>query len=343
TTSAVAGTPSLELGEFLIANSHVFQTETELQLNQILTAIKLAAKIVNRELRKAGLADILGEYGNENIQGEQQKKLDVLANQTFKQALQNRKVVCGICSEEEEHFVPVNANAHCVLLMDPLDGSSNIDVNVSVGTIFSIYRRLSPIGTPVTSLDFLQSGRDQIAAGYVLYGSSTMLVFANKSSEVNGFTLDQSLGTFYLSHPSLMFPDTASVYSTNEGNLKSYPAGAQAFFRYCQEGCRYNLRYIGSLVSDFHRNLLQGGIYVYPSTSKDKLGKLRLLYEANPMAFLAEKAGGAASNGFVPILDILPKELHQRTPFIVGTLDLVQKYDEFMKILSPDVESQLSA
>ncbi|KAF8819460.1 fructose-bisphospatase II [Cardiosporidium cionae] len=310
---------------------------------RILTAIKLASKIVNRELRKAGLADILGEYGNENVQGEQQKKLDVLANQTFKQALQNRKVVCGICSEEEENFISVNENAHCVLLMDPLDGSSNIDVNVSVGTIFSIYRRLSPIGTPVASSDFLQPGRDQIAAGYVLYGSSTMLVFANKSSEVNGFTLDHSLGTFYLSHPSLIFPEQATVYSTNEGNLKSYPAGARAFFRYCQEGCRFSLRYIGSLVSDFHRNLLQGGIYVYPSTVKDKNGKLRLLYEANPMAFIAEKAGGAASNGFERILDIIPTQLHQRTSFIVGTRELVEIFDNFMKITPPDVEYQPSA
>ncbi|KAL8443855.1 hypothetical protein Emed_006554 [Eimeria media] len=245
----------------------------------------------------AGLVDILGAAGNQNVQGEDQQKLDVFANKKFIQALVNREVVCGICTEEDDDFIPVNPNCQLVLLMDPLDGSSNIDVNVSVGTIFSIFQRISPVGQPVERRDFLQPGREQLAAGYVLYGSSTMLVMTTGSG-VNGFTLDPSLGTFFLSHPNMHFPSKAKIYSVNEGNYKAFPDGVKAFIEEAHSGERgpFSLRYIGSMVSDFHRNLLQGGIYLYPPTKKDPRGKLRLLYECNPMALLAEQAGGRATD-----------------------------------------------
>ena len=216
--------------------------------------------------------------------------------------------------------------------MDPLDGSSNIDVNVSVGTIFSVYRRVTPVGTPVTSEDFLQKGIHQVAAGYVIYGTSTMLVYTTGFG-VNGFTLNPAIGTFYLSHPNMQFSKDGTIYSINEGNYVHFPQGVKNYLKYCQleEADRpYTSRYIGSLVSDIHRNMIKGGIYIYPTSSKAPNGKLRLLYECNPMAFIAEQAGGKASDGYTRIMEIEPTELHQRVPFFCGSYNMVEKAEEFM-------------
>lgn len=324
------------LGEFIIANQNSFQY-TSGELSRLLNGIRLAAKVVNHEVNKAGLVDIIGSAGDTNIQGENQQKLDVLANEKFIQTLKNREIVCGIASEEEDDFIRINSfdkqhKNKYIVLIDPLDGSSNIDVNVSVGTIFSIYRRVTPEGTPVALEDFLQPGRNQIAAGYIIYGTSTMLVYTTGDG-VNGFTLNPALGTFYLSHPNMQFPETGKIYSVNEGNYIHFPQGVKDYIKYCQmeEGDRpYTSRYIGSLVSDFHRNMIKGGIYMYPKSSKAQNGKLRLLYECNPMAFLAEQANGKASDGFQPILDIQPTELHERVPFFCGSKKMVEKAEEFM-------------
>jgi fructose-1,6-bisphosphatase I len=325
------------LGEFIIENQNQFQY-AEGELTRLMNSITLAAKVVNHEVNKAGLVDILGATDDVNIQGEQQQKLDVYANQVFIKTLKRRDIVCGFASEEEDDFVIVSdqngGNDHkYVVLIDPLDGSSNVDVNVSVGTIFSIYRRLTPVGTPVSLEDFLQKGRNQVAAGYVIYGTSTMLVYTTGHG-VNGFTLNPALGTYYLSHPEMQFPETGKIYSINEGNYIHFPQGVKDYIKYCQkeEGDRpYTSRYIGSLVSDFHRNMIKGGIYIYPTTTASPHGKLRLLYECNPMAFLAEQAGGRASDGFQSILDIQPTELHQRVPFFVGSKKMVEKAEEFMQ------------
>ena len=326
------------LGEFVIEKQHEFPYSTG-ELSTLLNSIRLAAKVVNHYVNKAGLTDILGASGNDNVHAEEQQKLDVLANRLFIDALVNREIVCGIASEEEKDFISVagmnkdNMNKY-VVLIDPLDGSSNIDVNVSVGTIFSIYRRISPVGEPVTLQDFLQPGRKQVAAGYVIYGTSTMLVYTTGHG-VNGFTLNPALGVFYLSHPQMKFPEKGKIYSINEGNYVHFPLGIKKFIKYCQEEkddrpC--TSRYIGSLVSDFHRNMIKGGVYLYPPTSKHPSGKLRLLYECNPMAFLAEQAGGKASDGYRDILDIEPDELHQRVPFYVGNRDMVERIEEFIQI-----------
>jgi fructose-1,6-bisphosphatase I len=263
--------------------------------------------------------------------------LDVYANEVFIQTLINREIVCGIASEENDDFITVagsdsNHNSKYVVLMDPLDGSSNIDVNVSVGTIFSVFRRKTAVGTPVKMEDFLQPGTQQVAAGYVIYGTSTMLVYTTGHG-VNGFTLNPAIGTFYLSHPNMKFPEDGNIYSVNEGNYIHFPQGVKDYIKYCQleEGDRpYTSRYIGSLVSDFHRNMIKGGIYIYPTSSKAAKGKLRLMYECNPMAFLAEQAGGLASDGFGRIMEILPTELHQRVPFFCGSKNMVKKAEEFM-------------
>jgi fructose-1,6-bisphosphatase I len=325
------------LGEFIVEKQHDFPHASG-DLSSLLSSIRLAAKIVNREINKAGLADITGAVGTDNIQGEEQQKLDVYANEKFKAALEARDQVCGVASEEEDEAVAfskeLNKNAKYVVLMDPLDGSSNIDVNVSVGTIFSIYRRVSPVGTSPTQEDFLQPGNKQVAAGYVIYGSSTMLVYTTGNG-VNGFTYDPSLGTFYLSHPNMMTFDDGKIYSINEGNYIRFPTGVKKYIKYCQENVPednrpYTSRYIGSLVADFHRNLLKGGIYLYPSTQSHPNGKLRLLYECNPMAFLIEQAGGIASDGVNRVLDIQPTELHQRVPFFCGSKNMVRKLEEFL-------------
>jgi len=327
----------MTLGEFIIENQSKFKYSSG-ELSRLINAIRLAAKVVNHEIRKAGLVDITGASGDINVQGETQQKLDVLANDLFKQTIINREIVCGIASEEEDNFVVVpsknlqNDNKY-VLLMDPLDGSSNIDVNISVGTIFSIYRRISPIGTPVTEADFLQKGSEQVAAGYVAYGTSTMMVFTTGHG-VNGFTLNPAIGTFYLSHPDIQIPETGQIYSINEGNYVHFPEGVKQYIKYCQElkdNRPYTSRYIGSLVSDFHRNMFKGGIYLYPKATNNPNGKLRLTYECNPMAFIAEQAGGKASDGFTRILDIQPTQLHQRVPFFCGSVKMVETAEGFMK------------
>ncbi|MDC1469828.1 class 1 fructose-bisphosphatase [Flavobacteriaceae bacterium] len=324
------------LGEFIIEHQSSFKY-TSGELSRLINSIRLAAKVVNYEVNKAGLVDILGTAGETNIQGEHQQKLDVYANEKFIQTLVNRNIVCGIASEEEDDFIAINSNDKnhqnkYIVLMDPLDGSSNIDVNVSVGTIFSIYRRVTPVGTPVQQDDFLQKGREQVAAGYIIYGTSTMLVYTTGDG-VNGFTLNPAIGTFYLSHPQMQFLEDGTIYSVNEGNYSHFPQGIKNYIKYCQmeEGDRpYTSRYIGSLVSDFHRNMIKGGVYLYPTSSQNPNGKLRLLYECNPMAFLAEQAHGNASDGRTRILDITPTELHQRVPFICGSKNMVLKVEEFM-------------
>lgn len=325
------------LGEFIIENQAAFPYSSG-ELSRLINSIRLAAKVVNHEVNKAGLVDITGAAGETNIQGEEQQKLDVYANEKFIQTLTNREIVCGIASEENDEYITIQGQNKdhqnkYVVLMDPLDGSSNIDVNVSVGTIFSVYRRVTPLGTPVTEEDFLQPGNKQVAAGYVVYGTSTMLVYTTGHG-VNGFTLNPAIGTYYLSHPNMQFSESGRIYSINEGNYNHFPQGVKDYIKYCQaeeEDRPYTSRYIGSLVSDIHRNMIKGGIYIYPKSSKSSNGKLRLLYECNPMAFIAEQAGGKASDGFQRIMDIKPTELHQRVPFFCGSKKMVEKAEEFMK------------
>lgn len=325
------------LGQFIIERQSDFPYAKG-ELSRLLRDIGIAAKIVNREVNKAGLVDILGEYGTTNVQGETVKKLDVFANEQFISALKSGGECCAVASEENEEMVVIDSdvskNAKYLVAVDPLDGSSNIDVNVSIGTIFSIYRRTDFTGQS-TLEDFLQPGTKQVAAGYIIYGSSTMLVYTTGHG-VNGFTLDPSIGEFCLSHPDMKTPRAGKVYSINQGYYVHFPQGVKDFIKYCQvydERSKrpYSLRYIGSLVADFHRNLLQGGIFIYPATSQAPQGKLRLLYECNPLAFIIEQAGGRASDGFNRILDMKPEKLHQRTPFFIGSYDMVRKAEEFMK------------
>ncbi len=324
------------LGEFIIKNQTSFKYSSG-ELSSLINSIRLAAKVVNHEVNKAGLVDIIGPTGDKNIQSEKQQKLDVYANEKFINTLVNRNIVCGIASEEEQTFISINSNDKnnqnkYVVLIDPLDGSSNIDVNVSVGTIFSIYRRKSKIGTEVSIDDFLQSGRHQVAAGYIIYGTSTML-FYTTGNGVNGFTLNPAIGTFYHSHANIQFPKHGNIYSINEGNYLQFPDFVKNYIKFCQEeeGDRpYTSRYIGSLVSDFHRNMIKGGIFLYPPTAKNPNGKLRLLYECNPIAFICEQAGGLAINGKKNILDIQPQELHQRIPFYCGSEEMIQQFQKFI-------------
>lgn len=324
------------LEEYIIEKQYEYQYSTG-ELSRLLNSILLAARIVSYKINKAGLVKITGSVGSSNVQGEDQKKLDVYANEVFRQTIINREIACGIASEEDDNYITIegldekHSNKY-VVLMDPLDGSSNIDVNVSVGTIFSIYKRISPIGTPVTSEDFLQPGTEQIAAGYILYGTSTMLVLTTGNG-VNGFTLNPAIGSFFLSHPNMQCSEDGKIYSINEGNYVHFPQGVKNYIKFCQEeeGDRpYSSRYIGSLVSDFHRNLMKGGIYLYPPTSKNPSGKLRLLYECNPMAFIIEQAGGAATDGTKRILELKPEKLHQRVPFYCGSKNMVEKAKEFI-------------
>jgi len=324
-------TKNQTLGEFIIENQQDFAYSSG-ELSRLINSIRLAAKVVNHEVNKAGLVDIIGAFGETNIQGEEQQKLDVYADKTFIRTLTNREIVCGIASEENDDFITIegcnkdNKNKY-VVLIDPLDGSSNIDVNVSVGTIFSIYRRVTPVGSPVTIEDFLQPGNKQVASGYIIYGTSTMLVYTTGNG-VNGFTLNPALGSWYLSHPDMKIPETGNIYSINEGNYVHFPQGV-----YCQEekdNRPYTSRYIGSMVSDIHRNMIKGGIYIYPKSSKSESGKLRLLYECNPMAFIVEQAGGKATDGYSRIMDLNPSELHQRVPFFCGSTTMVEKAEEFM-------------
>ncbi|MBK6774589.1 MAG: class 1 fructose-bisphosphatase [Flavobacteriales bacterium] len=310
------------LAEFITERQHEFTYATG-ELTQLLTSFRLAGKMVNREVNKAGLAeDILGAQGSENVQGEQQQKLDVYANDLFIRLLRSQGEVCAVASEENDDIVHFDNGGKYVVSMDPLDGSSNIDVNVSIGTIFSIYRRVST-GDKATMEDFMQPGTAQAAAGYIIYGSSTMLVYTTGHG-VNGFTLDPSIGTFCLSHPDMKTPEEGTIYSVNEGNYYDFSDGVRGYIDGCKKH-KMSARYIGSLVADFHRNLLKGGIYLYPATTKSPKGKLRLLYEANPLAMIVEQAGGMATDGANRILDLKPTELHQRCPLYIGSKGMVEK------------------
>ena len=325
------------LGEFIINNQNSCKYSSG-ELSRLINSIRLAAKVVNHEVNKAGLVDIIGETGEINVQDEKQQKLDVYANNKFINTLINRNIICGLASEEDESFISVNSidknnQNKYVVLIDPLDGSSNIDVNVSVGTIFSVYRRISKIGSSATIDDFLQKGRNQVAAGYIIYGTSTMLVYTTGDG-VNGFTLNPAIGSFYHSHANLKFPKEGSIYSVNEGNYLQFPDYVKKYLKFCQmeENDRpYTSRYIGSLVSDFHRNLIKGGIFMYPNTLKNPKGKLRLLYECNPISFICEQAGGLAIDGELNILDIQPETLHQRIPFYCGSKKMINQLQAFIK------------
>jgi fructose-1,6-bisphosphatase I len=298
------------------------------ELSQLLRDIALAGKIINREVNKSGLLDIVGSYGGKNVQGEEQQKLDVIANIRFTRALKNGDMTCAIVSEEEQEIIHLNPNNRYVVCMDPLDGSSNIDVNVSIGTIFSIYRRVSPIGGPVQDEDILQPGTAQIAAGYILYGSSTMLVYTTGYG-VHAFTLEPSLGEFVLSQDDMKCPVDGRIYSINEGNYNIFNDAIKSYIKECKDK-ELMARYIGSLVADFHRNMLKGGVYMYPSTEKAPLGKLRLLYECNALAFIAEQSGGAATDGLNRIMEIQPTSFHQRTPFVIGSKTMVERVGELV-------------
>src|SRR5215212_5558042 len=326
----------LTLDEFTIQQLRAFPQATG-ELSSLLRDIGLAAKRVNVEVNKAGLVDILGDAGDVNNQGEDVKKLDVFANNQFTGVLQHGISCAGIASEEIDNYVAfddeVSKNSKYVCLFDPLDGSGNIDVNVSIGTIFSIYRRVSPKGSIAIMEDFLQPGTEQVAAGYIVYGSSTMLVYATRRS-VNGFTLDPSIGEFCLSHPDIKCPADGKIYSVNHGNFFQYDEGVRKYINQCQNKTKdtegpYTQRYIGSMVADVHRNLIKGGIFMYPGTTDKPKGKLRLLYECNPFAFITEVAGGKATDGKQRILDIKPQELHQRTPLFIGSQLMMEELETF--------------
>lgn len=324
--SRIALSIGTALDRFIKNNQDQFQFASG-ELSQLLRDIALASKVVNREVNKAGLIDIMGSMGSQNMAGDQQQKLDVLANIRFTRALMKGGEVCALISEESESYVDLNNEGKYVIAIDPLDGSSNIDVNVSIGTIFSVYRRKSPIGKPIQQIDILQKGSEQVAAGYILYGSSTMLVYSTGHG-VNGFTYEPSLGEYFLSHPDMKIPEEGKIYSVNEGSANSFSPSVHKYVQLCKDR-NYSARYIGSLVADFHRNLLKGGIYLYPSTAKDPNGKLRLMYECNALAYVIEQAGGKASDGKNRILDINPKDLHQRTPFYVGSKNMVECAENF--------------
>ena len=327
----------LTLDEFNLQQLRQFPTATG-ELSSLLRDIGLAAKRVNVEVNKAGLVDILGDAGTINVQGEDVKKLDIYANNQFMGVLQHGISCAGIGSEELDDFVvfddEVSNQSKYVVMFDPLDGSGNIDVNVSIGTIFSVYRRVSERGKPCTKADFLQPGNRQVAAGYVIYGSSTMFVYATRRG-VNGFTLDPSIGEFCLSHPDIKCPPTGKFYSVNHGNFFQYDEGVRKYIDACQRktkdtGGPYTQRYIGSMVADVHRNLIKGGIFMYPGTIDKPKGKLRLLYESNPFAFILEVAGGRATDGKQRILDIHPTELHQRTPLFIGSSEMMDELESYL-------------
>ncbi len=311
------------LDRFIMENQSDFPFATG-ELSQLLRDIAIAAKIVNKEINRAGLSDIVGAMGSKNVQGEDQQRLDVIADFRFTQALTHGGEVCVVVSEEVDEIIFTgNDDAKYVVAIDPLDGSSNIDVNVAIGTIFSIYRRKSPLGKKPGLDDVLQKGTEQVAAGYVLYGSSTMLVYTTGFG-VNGFTYEPSLGEFFLSHPNMKTPEMGRLYSINEGNYDDFEDSLKAYIQLCRDR-RYSGRYIGSLVADFHRNMLKGGMYVYPATKGSPKGKLRLIYECNALAFICEQAGGMATDGKNRILEIQPTELHQRVPYYVGSKKMVEE------------------
>ena len=324
----------LTLDEFTLREMRAFPKATG-ELAGLLRDIGLAAKRINVEVNKAGLVDILGNMGEINIQGEEVKKMDRYANEQLTGVLQHGISCAGIASEELDDWVafdnPVSRNAKYICLFDPLDGSSNMDVNVSVGTIFSVYRRVTELGSIVSTEDFLQPGLRQVAAGYIIYGSSTILVYATKRG-VNGFTLDPSIGEFCLSHPDIRCPESGTIYSVNHANFFQFEEGVQQYITRCQQknkanGGPYTQRYIGSMVADVHRNLIKGGIFIYPATSKNPNGKLRLLYECNPLAYIIEVAGGRATDGRQRILEKIPAQLHGRSPLFIGSKGMMQELE----------------
>jgi fructose-1,6-bisphosphatase I len=326
-SSRIAHSIGTTLDRFIKNNQNQFAYASG-ELSQLLRDIALASKVVNREVNKAGLIDIMGAMGSTNTAGDQQQKLDVLANIRFTRALAKGGEVAALVSEESETYVDLNNDAKYVIAIDPLDGSSNIDVNVSIGTIFSIYRRKTPPGMPIQSADILQKGTEQVAAGYILYGSSTMLVYTTGHG-VNGFTYEPTLGEYFLSHPNMQMPENGKIFSINEGSANSFDSAVKNYIQDCKDK-NMTARYIGSLVADFHRNMLKGGIYIYPATAKDKKGKLRLMYECNSLAFIAEQAGGLATDGKGNrILEVELKDLHQRTPFFVGSKQMVEKAESY--------------
>ena len=328
----------ITMDEFTIQETRKFPQATG-DLSALLRDIGLAGKIINNQVRRAGLGDILGKHGATNVQGEEQMKLDIFANDTLINILKNCTECAGIASEENDDHLSYedtySKDAKYVVLFDPLDGSSNIDVNAPIGTIFAIYRRVSPVGQPCTQEDFLQPGNRLMAAGYIIYGSSTMMVYATRLG-VNGFTLEPSIGEFCLSHPNMKCAEKGKIYSINQGNTVKFSDGMLAYMQYCMEtnkedGRPYSQRYIGSMVADMHRTLIKGGIFIYPADKSSPKGKLRLQYECNPMAFIIEAAGGRAVCGTNDILDIAPSELHQRTPIFIGSKQMVEKAMEFVR------------
>ena len=330
----------LTLDEFTLKEMHAFPRATG-ELAGLLRDIGLAAKRVNVEVNKAGLVDILGNTGDTNVQGEEVKKLDEYANGQFTGVLMHGISCAGIASEELDDIVAfdntISRNSKYVCMFDPLDGSSNIDVNVSVGTIFSVYRRVTETGSPVRLEDFLQPGTRQVAAGYIIYGSSTILVYATKRG-VNGFTLDPSIGEFCLSHPDIHCPETGKIYSVNHRNFFEFDVAVKQYIAACQEknetnGSPYTQRYTGSMVADVHRNLIKGGIFLYPATLVKPNGKLRLLYECNPLAYIIEIAGGKATDGKHRILDKVPVELHERTPLFIGSRKMMEELAKYFNTL----------
>ena len=327
----------MTLEQFIIEQQEMFEHSTG-AFSRLLRDVSVAAKIVNRNVREAGLVDVLGVSGKINVQGEVQAKLDELAHREFLRALSRGGECCLVGSEEHSEAIPLSVSqdgdGRYVVLLDPLDGSSNIDVNASIGTIFSVYRMPPGLSGEPGPEAVLQAGVHQVAAGYVLYGSSTMLVYTTGNG-VNGFTLDPSIGEFLLSHPNIRTPKRGRIYSINEGNYNSWEAGLKRYIKWAQEDDRaserpYTARYIGSFVADFHRNLLQGGIYIYPADRRSPKGKLRLMYEGNPMAMIVEHAGGRASDGRQRILEIEPQSLHQRTPLYIGSAGMVEQVEAFL-------------
>jgi fructose-1,6-bisphosphatase I len=332
----------MESTQFMTIARHIIVEQSKYpgatgELSKLLHDLSLAAKVISLEVNKAGLVDIIGFTGDNNVHGEQVKKLDVFAHDMMVKAMDHGGHLCVMASEEEEDIVPIPKEFNIgkyVLLFDPLDGSSNIDANISIGTIFSIYRRVTPDGTPGTMKDCLQPGIKQVAAGYIVYGSSTMLVYT-AGAGVHGFTLDPAFGEFILSHPNIQTPKKSKIYSINEGNYLYWHPGLKKYIKYLQDENKesnrpYSARYIGSMVADIHRNLLYGGIFMYPADSRNPNGKLRLQYECNPMAFIVEQAGGRASNGKKRIMEIQPEKLHQRVPIFIGSEEDVKIVEKFM-------------
>lgn len=334
----MSGNSLITLGEFLV-HQQKHDPQKARELSQVFGALRLTAKVLNRETNKAGLVDVIGSAGLEDLDNSHRQPLDEFANDKMKAALRARGQVAGMASGHDGNFIAFtdshSQSGNYVAVVNPLDGLSNVDINVSIGTMFSIYRRLSPVNGPAQLADFLQPGRAQVAAGYVIFGSSTMFVYTTGQG-VHGFTYDPSIGVFYLSHENIRIPAQGNMYSINEGNYLHFPEGVKRYIKHCQaadeaDNRPHTARYVGSLVADFHRNLLKGGIYLYPSHALAPQGKLRLLFESNPLAWIAEEAGGMATDGQQPILDITPESLHQTSPYFVGSQRMVATLQSFLQ------------